>query len=239
MAEGRDKVAFTKKDAQRIAAAVRKVEGGDRRGKGLVFGFRGGVADDAKRTIYLGKVASDWAIDTTATVTVYQYGTFPDESKDDPAGQAPVKTVTAVNRTKKKVKADSWVLIGYAMESDEDQYSWYLLEEKEATGCESPPSMRGESITENGYSESSYTNVIQEGSGPRALFLEGQCLKWIAATEVTVVTSVSLGGNGLYFERQKMWVFASTEAAEPITIPTITCDEGSSSGSDGSGGPSY
>ena len=68
MAEKRDKVAFTLGDAQRIAKAVRRTEGGDRNSNALVFGFRG-VAEEGT-AIRLVNFTGAWAIGSTKTCTV-------------------------------------------------------------------------------------------------------------------------------------------------------------------------
>jgi hypothetical protein len=62
------KVVFTAPDAARIAKVVRAVEGGDRKGKGLDFGFRG-VGEEGS-SVRLVTFTGAWPIGGTKTCTV-------------------------------------------------------------------------------------------------------------------------------------------------------------------------
>lgn len=179
--------------------------------------------------IRLGKTQTDWNVDSTCEIELFKYNHFPNETSADPAGNEAVQKIFAVNRTKRLVKANRWVLIGRAMKTSDTDPFWYLIEERNAN-CDYPHfSLNGQDLTTNHYAAGGSTDNIDRGGGPvHALFLKDDCLDWVAAQEICVVTNASLTQYGLELTRTKVWAFVSTSTCETVTIPTITCNSSSS-----------
>jgi hypothetical protein len=105
---------LTGRTVKRIARAVNAFERGDRDMPGRRFSKSVGDWSDRLR---VGKVATAWNINTTATVTIWEGGTPPDEEESSPA-----ETVEDVVNKLAYVPADRFVLI---MASENG--SWYLV----------------------------------------------------------------------------------------------------------------
>lgn len=75
---GGQRVAFNRRDAQRIANVVRTVEQGDRQGTPLVFNRNGGAASSAPVIFRVGTHdSSAWAKNASKTVTFINVTTTP------------------------------------------------------------------------------------------------------------------------------------------------------------------
>ena len=109
------RVDFTRGAAERIAAVVRQVEGGDRDESPLTFrkvdsGGGGGGA------LKLGKVTAAWNKNSLQSVLIYSGGTALAETVSSPS----VTIESAVNKFV-DVAANKWVMIGRA------NGRWYLV----------------------------------------------------------------------------------------------------------------
>lgn len=174
-----DKIAFTKKDGQRIAAAVRRVESGDRKGAGLSFGFRPVV--DSESTLRVGKYtgSSAWASGTCATITLWERA----ETGCSPAEKYPAESIENVANLSYDVMAGSWVVIGQAADG-----KWYLVEAGKTdstTTCRR--TIGGEDITTlPGWVETKVQLLGHDTSG---------CLKWFDILECDTGGTGGTGGG--------------------------------------------
>jgi len=111
-------VRFSEGDARRIAAATRAYERGNRDMAPVRFRDPGGDGDP----IRIGKVSSDWAFGTCATVTLWE-GEASSGASCEPTQTSPTATITGVRNQSRDVKAESWVAIARATDG-----RWYLVE---------------------------------------------------------------------------------------------------------------
>ena len=102
------RVAFTRRDADRIARTVRIVEGGDKKGNALTFGPRRQAATQFIRVATHGSAA--WNKDTTQTVTFITTTSTPN-------------TATAVNLFADLATGTT----GRAVAIARDGTAWYLI----------------------------------------------------------------------------------------------------------------
>jgi hypothetical protein len=101
------RVDFTRGAAERIARAVRIVEGGDRDGQPLRFGRV--VADAPKSkdaSVRIAKTTAQWTKGTVATIVLYEDGTPPNETVS-----VPTETLTACVNKFGTVGTNKWIAL--------------------------------------------------------------------------------------------------------------------------------
>lgn len=107
------KVAFTEDAAARVAKATLAFERGNRDQSPITFRQ---VSDDGD-PIRIGKTTAQWNKGTLATITLYEGGTPPSETANDPA-----ETIEdAVNKFA-DVPMNKWVALAKAANG-----SWYMI----------------------------------------------------------------------------------------------------------------
>ena len=112
-----DRVVWTRKSAERIASAVRIVEGMEPEAAPLIFKR---AIESTQRQGILSKTQATWAINTSQTLCVYK-GAPPSEAATD-------KTVVAWNKFA-EIEAGKWVFLSRA------NSRWYVV----AAECTTPP----------------------------------------------------------------------------------------------------
>lgn len=105
-------VTFTLETAERIGAAVRKVEGSGLDRPGRVSRAAGG--DDGGEPVRLGKTTAQWAKGTTAMIDLYETGTANAETKSGTLSDCVNKFAT--------VAAGKWVIVARGPLN-----AWYLI----------------------------------------------------------------------------------------------------------------
>jgi len=166
--DGSDRgVLITQESARRIQRVVQRIEGGDRNIPPLPIRT---AFDDGGGELRVGKVAAAWAIGTCATVTIWNRT----GSNCSPAVSSPTETVENVANLSHDVPADSWVVIGRAVDGN-----WYLLESgkepDEVSGGSCHQAIGGEDITTWPGWNGSIVQLLGHD--------ENGCLKWFDADE--------------------------------------------------------
>lgn len=108
-----DRVTFVPSAAERIAAAVRGFEAGERNGTPLTFKRPLLLPADAV-FMKLGKTTAAWSKGTTATIDVYAGGTAGSETQTE--------TLTGAVNKFADVSSSKWVMIGLGPLN-----AWYLI----------------------------------------------------------------------------------------------------------------
>jgi hypothetical protein len=107
-----DRVTFVPSAAERIAAAVRGFEAGERDGSPLTF--KRPLLSGGSAMLRLGKTTSAWSKGTTTTIDLYEGGTTGSETKTG-------TLVGAVNKFA-AVSSGKWVMVGRGPLN-----GWYLI----------------------------------------------------------------------------------------------------------------
>jgi hypothetical protein len=106
-------VAFSEDGARRVIAATKAVEAGNRDMPGIKFRDAGGDEGDPVR---LGKTSAAWNKGTTATISVWESGTPPNET------QTSGVTLTGCVNKFANVATGKWVIVARAGNG-----SYYLI----------------------------------------------------------------------------------------------------------------
>lgn len=159
--------------------------------------------------VRLGKTTSDWLVNTKATLDVWESGTSPGETKT--TGEQ----LDAVNKTKTKVSAGVFVIVAKGKTGE-----WYLVEEGQDLCANG--SWKALTLSPSASNESGSGDIL-EGTGMQILGNDAGCVKWLKLAEITYISNVTLGENGLSFDIKKAWVFESANEAGSVTIEATDC----------------
>jgi hypothetical protein len=132
-------------------------------GSGTVWGLV--RIDDGGSPIRIGKVDSDWAFGTCATVTLWE-GEASSGASCEPTQTSPTATITGVRNQSRDVKAESWVAIALATDG-----RWYLVETGDPDGSETcRQTIGGQDITKWAGWDGTKVQLLGHD--------ENGCLKW-------------------------------------------------------------
>jgi hypothetical protein len=204
---------FSVGSAQRIARVIRTTERTPAATGALDFDVA--QSSPAKVAVRMGTFNGAWPLGGTAVVTL----------KNKPGTVSAINSIYQVlprGTQECAVAKDgtAWWLVGV------DEISWLYVDvdiDFPATGATNCQSVFGNRLSKAGFSKGINTSSITPGSGPAALFLGGGCVEWVQATEVSVVTGVSLSTAGLVATKLKVWAWKSSGAASSDTIEIYEC----------------